>query len=277
MMDSLASGEADVVMFEHLDLSSPLVSSARSLPSWLCSDHLIYPETHRIRDLSGGTGFSLASLSKKGRYNLRNSETKLSEDFRCRKIELFSAPEEVVCLMRDAENVARKSYQRGIGVGFSQSSVIQSRLEFEARNGWLRAYVLYLDDHPCAFWIGSLRNQVFLSDYLAFDPTYAKYGPGLYLIVKVMEELCGDPRDGSTVAKKFDFGIGDASYKEKLSNRHREESTVYIFAPNIMGVGLNAIRSAVGLLSRSTKVLMRRTPLLQKIKRAWRMRVAEGE
>jgi CelD/BcsL family acetyltransferase involved in cellulose biosynthesis len=118
---------------------------------------------------------------------------------------------------------------------------------------------------------------VFLSDYLAFDPTYAKYGPGLYLIVKVMEELCGDPRDGSTVAKKFDFGIGDASYKEKLSNRHREESTVYIFAPNIMGVGLNAIRSAVGLLSRSTKVLMRRTPLLQKIKRAWRMRVAEGE
>jgi Acetyltransferase (GNAT) domain len=275
VIDSLARGEADVVVFEHLDMNSPLVSFARSLPSWLCSDHLIYPETHRICDLSAEAGFSLSSLPQKERYNLRNSAAKLSKDFRNRKIEMFSAPSEVVRLMRDAENVAQRSYQRGIGVGFTQSPVVQSRLEFEARNGWLRAYVLYLDDHPCAFWIGSLRNQVFLSDYLAFDPAYAKYRPGLYLIGKVMEELCPDGRDGSTMVKKFDFGIGDARYKEKLSNRQRQEATVYIFAPSIKGVGINALRSGVGLMNHRIKALLRENLLFAKLKRTWRARATK--
>jgi hypothetical protein len=276
-MDSLASGEADVVVFEHLDMDSPLVSFARSLPSWLCSDRLIYPEIHRIRDLSGETGFSVASLSRGERYSLRHSAAKLSEDFRSRKIELFSAPDEVARLVHDAENVARKSYQRGIGVGFTESAVVRSRLEFEAQNGWLRAYVLYLDDHPCAFWIGSLRNQTFLSDYLAFDPAYARYRPGWYLMVKVMEQLCGDTCDGSTVVKKFDFGIGDARYKETLSNRHRQESAVYIFAPRMRALWVNAVRSVAGAINRSAKDFMRATPLFGKLKRMWRVRVTESK
>jgi hypothetical protein len=276
-VDSLSSGEADVIMFEHLDLNSPLVSFARNLPSWLCSDHLIYTETHRIRDISGETGFSLSSLPKKERYNLKNSAAKISKDFRSRKIELFSVPSEVARLMRDAENVARKTYQRGIGVGFTQSPVLQSRIEFEARNGWLRAYVLYLDDHPCAFWIGSLRNQVFLSDYLAFDPAYAKYRPGLYLIAKVMEELCADTRDGSTGVKKFDFGIGDARYKEEHANRHIQESTVYIFAPTMKALWVNAVRSIAGAINRSAKHFMRTTTLFGKIKRMWHVRATESK
>jgi hypothetical protein len=275
IMESLASGEADVVVFEHLDMDAPLVSFARSLPSWLCSDHLIYPEIHRIRDLSGETGFSVASLSKNEQYNLRRAAAKLSRDFRSQTIELFSAPGEVTRLMRDAEVVARKSYQRGIGVGFTQSSIVRSRLEFEAQNGWLRAYVFYLDDHPCAFWIGSLRNQVFLSDYLAFDPAYAKYRPGWYLMVKVMEELCGETHDGSPVVKKFDFGIGDARYKETLSNHHRQESTVYIFAPSMKALWVNALRSVTGMINRSAKDFMQTSPLFGKIKRMWRMSVTE--
>jgi hypothetical protein len=277
IMDSLASGEADVAVFEHLDMDSPLVSFARSLPSWLCSDHLIYPEIHRIRDLAGETGFSVASLSRAERYRLKHSAAKLSEDFRSRKIELFSAPDELARLVRDAENVARKSYQRGIGVGFTQSAVVRSRLEFEAQNGWLRAYILYLDDHPCAFWIGSLRNQTFLSDYLAFDPAYARYRPGWYLTVKVMEQLCRDTCDGSTVVKKFDFGIGDARYKETLSNRHRQESAVYIFAPRMKALWVNAVRSVAGAINRSAKDFMRATPLFGKLKRMWRVRVTESK
>jgi Acetyltransferase (GNAT) domain len=276
VMESLAAGEADAVMFEHLDTSSPLVTAAKTQPSWWCSDHLIHPEIHRVRDLPDETGFSVASLPKKERYNLRSHAAKLSEDFPNNRIEHFSAPDDVVRLMRDAENVARKSYQRGIGVGFSASPVLQSRLEFEARNGWLQAYVLYADEDPCAFWIGSLRNQVFLSDYLAFDPAYAKYRPGWYLIVKVMEELCGDPRKASAV-KVFDFGIGDASYKRKLANRHRNESSVYIFAPSMKALSVNVLRSVVGVTNRSAKELMSKTQLFERIKRMWRMKAAKNQ
>ena len=276
IIDSLAASEADAGMLEHIDPSSPLARYACSMPSWVCSDHLIYPEFHRIRDVSGKTGAFLTCLSGNERYQHRKRARRLAEDFRSCSIELFSTPDEVDRLMRDTESVAKKSYQRGLGVGFSETPIIRSRLEFEAQKGWLRAYVLYLDDQPSAFWIGSLRNRVFLSDYLAFDPAYAKYGPGLYLIVKVIEELCGDPHAGSVLVERIDFGIGDASYKERLSNRHYQESPVYIFGPSIKAVWVNALRSTVGLMNRLAKGLMGMTPLAGRIKRIWRARMTES-
>ena len=60
---------------------------------------------------------------------------------------------------------------------------------FLARAGWLRGYVLSLEGTPGAFWIGTLRNGVFVSDYLAFDPAFADYAPGIYLMVKAIETL----------------------------------------------------------------------------------------
>lgn len=184
----------------------------------------------------------------------------------------LTKPDEVGCLIGDAEAVAKKSYQRGLGTGFSETPIIRARLEFEARMGWLRAYILYLDKRPAAFWIGSLRNGIFLSDYLAFDPAHARYAPGLYLIMKVIEDLCEDSNAG---VQRIDFGIGDAIYKERLGNSEWLESSVYIFAPNVKGVSMNALRSAVGMLDQSAKSFMGMTPLLGRIKQTWRAHMAE--
>jgi hypothetical protein len=272
IIESLAENEADAAAFQHFDLCSPLISCARSLPRWLCSDHIAHPDTHRIRDLSGETGPFLARLNKNERYLQRQRVRKISEDFRSSRIELFDTPDKVARLVRDVESVAMKSYQRGLGVGFSDTPVIRARLEFEARKGWLRAYVLYLDDQPCAFWIGSLREKVFLSDYLGFDPAYAEYASGMYLIVKVTEELCGNLGDKSVAVDRIDFGIGDASYKERFSNLSRQESTIYIFAPTITAVWVNVLRSVAAIVHYSAKALLQTTPLLGKIKRIWRTR-----
>ena len=174
--------------------------------------------------------------------------------------------------MRDVENVAQRSYQRGLGVGFSETPFVEARLQFEARKGWLRAYILYLDEKPCAFWIGSLRNQVFLSDFLGFDPAYAEYSPGQYLLTKALEETCGGTRDG--LVTRIDFGLGDASYKERLSNHCYEEAPVYIFAPRIKAVGVNALRSAAGATNRSAKYLLQAMPWLGNVKRKWRAKLA---
>jgi hypothetical protein len=222
-------------------------------------------------------GAFLSSLSKKERYQQRKRVLGIEQDFSNCKIELFTTLDRIERLMRDAEAVAKLSYQRGLGIGFSEAPTIKARLEFEARMGWLRAYVLYLDAHPTAFWIGSLRNGTFLSDYLAFDPAYAQYGPGLYLIVRVMEELCGAGREQTAAVKRVDFGIGDASYKERLSNNHWHESSVYIFAPNIKALWVNALRSVAGVMNHSAKELMSKAPLLGKIKRMWRLKVTKIE
>jgi len=236
----------------------------------LCSDHLIQPQARRVCEFPETNKAFLASLSQNERYQHRKRSRKLEQDFSGCEIELFATPETVDRLMQDAETIAKTSYQRGLGVGFAQTPIIQARLDYEARIGWLRAYVLYLNKQPAAFWIGSFRNRTFLSDYLAFDPTYAQYGPGLYLMVKVMEELHDDT---PSAAKCIDFGIGDAIYKERLSNRNWLESPVYIFAPNAKGMGVNILRSAVGALSG----LAKRTSLPGAIKRRWRRHLTGKE
>ncbi|MCK1424834.1 GNAT family N-acetyltransferase [Bradyrhizobium sp. 182] len=277
IIETLAGGEADVARFEHLDMDSPLIHCIHTQPSWPCSDHIIHPEIHRIRSASKEAASFMACLSKKERYNQRNRAAKLSEDFRRVRIELFTGCDDVIRLMRDAESVARKSYQRGIGVGFSETPIIRSRLEFEATRGWLRAYILYLDGDPCAFWIGSLRNKVFLSDFLGFDPARAKYGPGLYLMMKVIEELFDNQPDGSRLAERIDFGIGDASYKERLSNSSRREQAIYIFAPRMTAVWLNFLRSSVGMMNRWARHLIAIVPWLGDLKRKWRVSVMQRE
>ena len=89
-----------------------------------------------------------------------------------------------------ADQITGKSYQRGLGVGFVNDPQARERLRLKATKGWLRAYVLYLADCPCAFWMGDINRGIFGSDYLAFDPAFAKYSPGMYLILQVIEGFC---------------------------------------------------------------------------------------
>jgi Acetyltransferase (GNAT) domain len=274
IIHSLASGEADAASLHCPNLSSALVRCARSLPSKWCSDHLITPQARRVRELSGAPGSFLANLSQNERYQQRKRSRNLERAFPDCRIERFGAVAEVDRLIRDAEIVAAKSYQRGLNVGFSETSIIRSRLQFEARKGWLRAYVLYLEGKPSAFWIGSLRNQVFLSDYLSYDSAYAQHAPGMYLIFKVIEELQNEA--SNCPVRLVDFGIGDAPYKERLASRHWQEATVYIFAPRMNAIWVNALRSFIGMINRVARHLLRLAPWLASVKRKWRARVTQS-
>ncbi|MBW5438021.1 GNAT family N-acetyltransferase [Bradyrhizobium canariense] len=271
VVDSLAAGEADVASLHSPDFDSSIVRCSRVLPSWWCSDHAVRPQARRVRELSGAAGPFSCSLSQNERYQQRKRARNLTKGFAEHRIDRFTGPADVDRLMRDAELVASKSYQRGLRVGFSGSATIRSRLQFEANMGWLQGYILYLDGQPAAFWIGSLRNGVFLSEYLSFDPGYTKYGPGIYLVLKVMEDLHDDPRHPPT--RLVDFGIGDAAYKERLATRHWHESSVLIFAPRLGAVWVNALRSSVEIANRSVKQALRLTPWLLLLKRRWRTKV----
>ena len=186
-------------------------------------------------------------------------------DFRDIEIETFRSPDQVDRLMRDAEAVASTSYQRGLGVGFADTPIIRGRLEFEAHNGWLQGHILYLDSKPVALWITSVRNKVAVSDYLAFNPDYAKYAPGTYLIISAIEGL----RD----VDRVDFGGGDASYKELFANELQREATVYIFAPTFKSIAVNALHTGAHAAHQSAK---RALPHLAAIKRRWRTRMRQS-
>lgn len=273
LINSLAVGEADVASLHSPDLNSSIVRWGRALPPWWCSDHAVRPQARRVRELSPDAGPFLRGLSQNERYQQRKRARNLANEFGDHRIESLTEPTDVDQLMRDAESIASKSYQRGLRVGFSDTSMTRSRLLFEAHKGWLLGYVLYLNGQPAAFWIGSLRNGVFLSEYLSFDPAYTKYAPGMYLILKVMEELQDKPRNPPV--RLVDFGIGDAAYKERLATRHWQESTVLIFAPRPRAAWTNSLRLLAETANRCVKQAL--TPWLATLKRRWRARAMKDE
>ncbi len=140
------------------------------------------------------------------------------------------------------EEVARNTYQRGLGVGFADTPEMRARLRFCAQKGWLRIFVLWIKGTPRAFWIGTLSNQVFVSDYNGYDPGFRDYSIGTFLLADVVEGFC---KQG---VKAVDFGFGEAEYKDRFANLTHTEASVCIFSPQAKGVLMNAMRTSTAVV-----------------------------
>jgi Acetyltransferase (GNAT) domain len=271
ILASLKAGEADAATIHYCELDSPFVAIARSRPGRLLSDRVQRAHVHRMRTIVDERTSSTIGLSTRERQHQRRRE-KLLQEFRGQvRIVCFRSDAELDRLVEDVELVAKKTYQRGLGVGFSDTPQIRNRLHFDARMGWLHAYVLYIEERPCAFWITTVYRSTLYSDFLGFDPAYGRYSPGVYLIVEVIDRLSrhsADPR-----VRLIDFGVGEAEYKIRLGNRSQQKVSVSIFAPSARGVTLNALQTFVRICQASAERLLMNSGLLARLKRAWRSRI----
>ena len=82
------------------------------------------------------------------------------------------------------------------------------------------AYVLYVADAPCAYWIGNRYQNVFYGDFVGYDSSYGKYAPGKFLMLKAIEDFC---QEG---IREIDFGLGDATYKQGFGDSQWEEARI---------------------------------------------------
>jgi hypothetical protein len=264
---SLAQGEADVAYLNFLRIDWPIYKLARSLPAFLTRDHVVDAQKHYTASIPDNAKNFYQGLSPNTRWQARSKERKLLRDLSgAIRVRCFRAVDEIDELLRDVEEVAHKSYQRGLGVGFADSAEVRHRMSLKAEKGWLRAYVLYAADRPSAFWIGDVNEGTFGSEYLGFDQTLAKYSPGMYLITKVIEGFCTSPERVSEV----DFATGYAQYKKALGNHEWQEAAVYIFAPSIRGIYLKLIRYVTGRINQLITQNLSHTVLIRKVKQIWR-------
>jgi hypothetical protein len=275
VLRSLSQGEADVAYMNLLREDSDFCRLAMKKPGPLSRDYIRITQLHFFATLPATMEDYYRSLPAGGKGFNRSKHNKLLKDFAGRiRIKCFRGAEEIDVMADDVEQIAKTSYQRGLGVGFIDSSAMRERLRLMARHGWLRVYVLYLAERPCAYWIGDINRGIFGGNYVGYDAQFGKYSPGMFLSMKVIEGFCDGNREG---VAGVDFGPGDAKYKEVLSNQTWRETAVYIFAPSLKGIGLNLTRTVVGGLDQITKKVLARTGLLQKIKKGWRARVNPRE
>jgi hypothetical protein len=275
ILRSLSQGEADVAYLNFLRQGSELCRLAMKSPGLLTRDHLCITQMHFGATLPATVEELFRSLPAELRGFNKTKHNKLRREFAGRiEIKCFREVGELDAMVRDVEQVARTSYQRGLGVGFIDSPKMREGLRLKAEKGWLRAYVLYLAGRPCAFWVGDMNQGTFGGDYVGFDPEFGKYSPGMFLLTKVLEGFCDGNREGVSAVN---YGPGYAQYKELLSNQRWQEASVYIFAPSLKGISLNLVRTIVAGMDQTIKRALEGIGLLQKIKKVWRTRVTPKE
>jgi hypothetical protein len=274
VMNCLRRDEADVAMLDDVSIDSPLYRLALKLPGALSRDTLPELQGHEVMTVPESIKEVLECMSAHRRHELRRTAKKLqSNPVGEPRLVCYRDPAELDHLFHDAEEIARKTYQRGLGVGFADTVRVRKRLELAALKGWLRAYLLYLGDRPCAFWIGMLYGETFVSDYTAYDPEFRQFSPGIGLVMRMIERFC-NRADGDVIAE-LDFGPGDAEYKAVLCTTKWLEAVVYIFSPTLRGVALKSIRTATRVVNVVARKVLTSTKLASWARRAWRGRLAK--
>jgi GNAT acetyltransferase-like protein len=267
VLGSLHRGDADMAVFEHVPARSHLYRAVLQLPGIL--ERGILPELrihHRLR-LPEHSEALYKMLSPKHRQNYRRKGRKLLAD--------FSGDVQVRCyrqfsdaVFAEVESIARKSYQRGLGSGFQDTPEMRGRWELAATKGWLRVHVLYVGGKPCAYWVATALAGTLWGEYIGYDPAYASYSPGMYLLLKSIADLC-DRKEDEDIAE-VDFGLGDAEYKAILSNHSFRESSISIYGRTLRGLGTNFLSTPVSLADRFVRRFLAQRNLLAGMKKVWR-------
>jgi CelD/BcsL family acetyltransferase involved in cellulose biosynthesis len=269
LRSALRAGEADVVLMRHTPLDSPLYRTAVSRPPRLLRQAVTASNRYWEVDLPPSFEEFTKSLSKKTREGFRRYANRFVREFGDRiAIREDWQPEALDDLVRDVEAVAAKSWQRGLGVGFVDDVRWRARTALALERGWLRALVLYVDGTPIAFWMGDVFQGRFRSLIPGYDPAYAEFRVGNYVLMQLVERLCADE-----AVSMLDFGYGDVEYKERLASRTWRAGDAMIFAPTFKGVRVNVLRTALISTNETLRKVARSAGLFKRIKRRWRRRL----
>ena len=273
LMRALADGEADVLRFRLLEVGSPLHRLARTMPPALCRQRSSQPSTRWLVEIPDSFDAFLKARSKSMRNNIRYYAKRLLSEYGERaRVDHFHDGSDLERLYRDTIEVAAKTYQQALGASFEDTPLRRALNELAVRRGWFRAYMLYLDERPAAFWYATAYHGVIHTGFTGYDPAYRDLSIGTFVLGRLIEDSCADPE-----IALLDHGFGDADYKRRLADRSWLEEDVLVFARSWKGVRANVMRTAVlGVGRVGRRALRDRGDSVRRVKRWWRDRLRSG-
>jgi CelD/BcsL family acetyltransferase involved in cellulose biosynthesis len=181
----------------------------------------------------------LAARSKGTRWRLRRRLRKLDDAPPKIIVRRIGPDDKVDVTTRLFDDIAARSYQRHIGVGFMDDELHRAFITSAIEGGPFRAWVLSVNENPVAFLDGLLHERTFHLFETAFDGALADDEPGAILMARVLAELAEEPD-----VDAFDYGFGDAQYKQSLSDVSWDEVDVLGFAARPRALYLNTVTAA---------------------------------
>lgn len=174
-------------------------------------NHPLIFQKHWQLDLPASYEEFMSKQKRKHRYWQRRIKTKLFDQFKDEAAMcVIETSEDINRTIHEIEQISKKTYQWKIGAGLENNDRNRERLACTARQGNLRIFLMHIKGVPVAFWQATLfRGTLFLGS-TGYDPAYKSYEIGSILFHFMIEHCIND-----TAIKKVDFGLGDASYKER--------------------------------------------------------------
>jgi hypothetical protein len=257
---------ADAIFFNHLHLDSPMYKVVTTVPSFLCRSHFLQPQLHWQTLIPKSEQEFGKLISKKQQRDLARCSRNLEKAGGGPvKVVCYHQKEELEHFINAASQIYALTYHRGLKVGFVNNPLTRSLLEQAAADKWLRAYLLYAGSEPVAFEVGCVYGNVYFAEHAGFNPHWKAYSPGILLQLKIFEDL--NHEGGVDI---YDYGFGDAAYKQRYGNVSWPESSIYIFAPRLYPILLNLALTSTSAASGALNYLVTKAGVYNWVKRHWR-------
>ena len=102
------------------------------------------------------------------------------------------------------------------------------------RLGWLRLFLLEVDDEPVAAWYGWRLGDRYSYYQAGFDPGWSRYSVGFLILAETVREAIAEG------AVEYDFLLGDEAFKARFATGERHGCQV-LLAPRVSTARLGAI------------------------------------
>ena len=264
-----AIGKRGVVFFEGVQQGSTLASLLTARGGAVQNLFHVVPYgpvyPRRLIELPASSNFEdyLRTLGSKTREDVRRTRKNFPVKAGGAVTMIrYTEPDQAAELAAAIACISRKTYQYHLlGLGLENTPEQVGQLCTAAAEGWLRAYVLLIDDNPVAFGLGYRDRSTYYGHHVGYDPAISKLQPGIYLHTEVMKDLLADG------ICRFDFLPGDSLYKQRMSNRLREERHYYLIPRGWPGSAYAHMLVSINFLSEKIGSWLHRSGLKERIKR----------
>jgi CelD/BcsL family acetyltransferase involved in cellulose biosynthesis len=184
-------------------------------------------------DLTGHTWASyLASLDARHRYNVRHRLDSLTKRFAMRFERVESEEQRRDALAALVQLHMHRWSARGGSTALYAESLVAFHEEFSRlalRRGWLRLYVMRLDERPVAALYGFRYGRAFCFYQTGFDPAYGRHGVGQVTVGLTIKDAIEEG------AGEYDMLHGEEHYKFDWAGQVRELGRIEVYPPSAQG------------------------------------------
>ena len=266
LIGQLKSREFDAVRFNYLNTDSAFYHAVRRIPGFFIRGHFPRIAEHWRMSVPDKIDQFYRDRSRGHRRNLRQAFKKFKQKYPGRNnFVKFTGEHEVDDFIEVAAEISSKTYQNALGAGLVNDEQTRTRIKVAAKHGWFDGNVLHAGDKPCAFQLGLRYKDVYYMVSMGYDPALSTHKPGTILFLKVLESLCED-----TAINMIDFYFGDAEYKKRYGTEHWPEACLYMFAPRLYPMAVNALRCLVAGANAGLAHAVKKIGGTDRIKRKWR-------